>query len=343
MSDADNTVVRTRRTVLTAGAASVLAFGATSVTRPQRADAASAVQLGTLNTATERTSVFRDGGPLNAVALVGRVTGTDLGGQSAGLQGRSDRVDGNGVIGSAGLGGLATGVWGLSSSGAGVFGQGPLGVGGRGDPGVGGYAVSENAAGVYGESLSGSDGKGVWGSSASGWAGYFDGNVFISGTLTGGNIIINAVDHPDAPATHWYQQAMVGSFERLTVISGNVRTGANGRATIRVPALFAKLHRDFRYQLTPLGDTTRLFVSQTLKNARFVIQANTSGLDVSWQVTGVRDDPSARAQPFNVDAQKKGAAAGRYLEPSLYGQSMSRSVTAPKPRAFRPKTFTEER
>ena len=128
-------------------------------------------------------------------------------------------------------------------------------------------------------------------------------------------------DHPDAPADRWYRQAVVGSFEQVSVIGGNALTGANGQARVRVPALFARYHADFRYQLTALGDYQRVYVARKLdRTGRFTIVADRPDLEVSWQLTGVRIDPAARKHPIKVESRKPRLLRGRYLQPELYGQ-----------------------
>jgi len=44
---------------------------------------------------------------------------------------------------------------------------------------------------------------------------------------------------------------------------------------------------------------------------------------VSWQVTGVREDPYARTHRTPVVEPKTGAERGRYLHPGLYGPAAS--------------------
>jgi hypothetical protein len=97
-------------------------------------------------------------------------------GGSPAVYGRSDSAFGAGVVGRN------------DSSGDGVVGSGKTGDGVRGDSngGNGVYGNSTNGPGVQGFSL---NGTGVLGRNGNGlsWAGYFDGNVRVTGTLTQGS------------------------------------------------------------------------------------------------------------------------------------------------------------
>ncbi len=107
-----------------------------------------------------------------------------------GVVGESD--SGTGVVGvsqsSHGVAGAAvdsskSGVYGVSlalSPGVGVFGEGGTGVKGSGATGVHGVSASGSGYGVHGENTGG------------GWAGYFDGNVTVTGMLSGnGSVLTN--------------------------------------------------------------------------------------------------------------------------------------------------------
>ena len=251
-------------------------------------------------------------------------TGPGVYGHSAsgrGVQGNS--TSGTGVLGSSTNG---TGVQGVSTTGSGVVGR-STGVYGYGVTGV----STDSGCGVYG-TATGTDGAGVFGYQDAGatYAGYFAGNVFTTGTHNA-PISRMVVDHPDAPADRYYQQALVGSFEQVSIISGNAVTGTDGRVTVKVPLLFARYHTDVRYVLTPLGAAVVPYIVQELDaHGRFIIASDKPGLRVSWQLTGLRCDPSALKQPLRVDAAKPARYRGRYVQPALYGQPQSRSQVAPR-------------
>ena len=47
-----------------------------------------------------------------------------------------------------------------------------------------------------------------------------------------------------------------------------------------------------------------LHIARKVSNGRFAIAGGQSGLEVSWQVTGVRKDALARANPLEVEKEK---------------------------------------
>lgn len=332
----------TRRLFMTAGAAAVAVAAVDAVLNPLDAEAASIV-LGGTNTTNKPTVVRNTKASSTAKGLVGRTTYTGAALNAAGVQGIADGTNASGVWGTANKGPKAAGVYGASTSGNGVFGYAPTGVLGIGIDGMVGLSDTEDGTGVlgiasdacldgvaglsgavdgnglYGEANNGVDAAGIYASSTTGWAAYLDGKVFISDDITFPAAFVQ-VDHPTDPANRWYRQALIGSYEQVTVLSGNATTNDAGRATVQIPRLFERTHRDFRYQLTPIGKASGLHVARELSDGRFVIDAGVPGIRVSWQVTGERTDPSARRHRLDVEAPKEGASRGRYLEPGLFGQ-----------------------
>jgi hypothetical protein len=49
-------------------------------------------------------------------------------------------------------------------------------------------------------------------------------------------------------------------------------------------------------------------------------------LKVSWQVTGIRQDPYAEANRIVVEEDKTQEEMGSYLHPEVYGQSEEKSI-----------------
>jgi hypothetical protein len=49
-------------------------------------------------------------------------------------------------------------------------------------------------------------------------------------------------------------------------------------------------------------------------------------LKVSWQVTGIRQDPYALKYPLRVEEEKPAAEQGYYLHPDAYGQPPEKST-----------------
>ena len=103
---------------------------------------------------------------------------------------------------------------------------------------------------------------------------------------------------------------------------------ANGSATIELPAWFEALNRDFRYQLTPIGGPgPNLYISSRVNGNTFSIAGGTPGLEVSWQLTGVRHDAFAEKHRIPVELEKKGDEKGKYLHPVELGLPESMGIT----------------
>jgi hypothetical protein len=166
---------------------------------------------------------------------------------------------------------------------------------------------------------------GVYGQApAGGFAGYFSGDVNVTGTLTKGAGAFR-IDNPLDPAHKYLQHSFVESPDMMDVYNGNVTTNAKGFATVRLPAYFQALNRSFRYQLTSLSGLEEVAVARKIHDNRFVIQSQRPHAEVSWQVTGIRHDAYANAHRISVVLEKTAREQGRYLHPELYG----------KPRSFR--------
>ncbi|MBT2419365.1 hypothetical protein J7F01_32855 [Streptomyces sp. ISL-22] len=228
---------------------------------------------------------------------------------------------GTGIVGKSDPG---NGVTGDSKSGCGVFGQTSTGLGTRGlalDAGTGVHGESRglNGNGVVGVAFNGTNAYGIWGQGGDGWAGWFSGKVRVTDTLSkgaGGFLI----DHPLDPENRYLLHSFVESDERLNVYSGMVVTDADGAAVIELPEYFEALNEDFRYQLTVIGVFAQAIVTEEVRENRFTIATDRPEVKVSWQVSGVRRDPFARANPLGVDEEKPEEERGTYVHPEAWGK-----------------------
>jgi len=215
-------------------------------------------------------------------------------------------------------GGSFTGVYGNSST-YGVRGEatGNLGVG------VKGMSSASNGYGLYGDAT-GSVGFGIYAKGLR-YGGYFDGNVHITGSLSG-PISSVTIDHPLDPANKYLHHALVESPDMMSIYNGNVTTDETGEATINLPAYFEALNRDFRYQLTVIGQFAQAIVQNEISNNRFTIKTDRAQVKVSWQVTGIRQDAYANANPMQVEKDKPEKERGYYLNPELFDQPEEKGV-----------------
>ncbi len=270
------------------------------------------------------------------------VYGTGTGNNSTGVYATGDGigVDAHGTNSTASAGvyatGVSEGVYALGG-GTGVYGRGTdsgsLGVYGEGDT-YGVSAYSSNAG-------NGFVGYGILAGGAtaysSGWAAYLRGSAYVdhdlhvNGTLykAGGSFLI---DHPLAPAEKYLLHSFVEAPERLNLYSGVATLDEQGRATVALPAWFEALNGAVRYQLTALGAAAPgLYIAQEVADNQFEIAGGTPGQRVSWQVSGVRQDAWAGANPLEVEQEKVGAERGAYLHPELFGATARIPRKAPPP------------
>ena len=204
------------------------------------------------------------------------------------------------------------------------------GVRGDGNTGPGVYGISTTNDGIHGETGSNlfsgvagisSSGNGVYGRSTTGWAGWFDGNVNVTGSCCAAAEGTYRIDHPQDPANKYLYQSAVESPDLKTIYDGIATLDAAGEAWVDMPSYSQSLDQDFRYQLTPIGAPGRdLYVAQEIQNNRFRIAGGKAGMRVSWQVTGIRHDPYAQQHPVSVEQNKAANEKGKYLYPAGYGQ-----------------------
>jgi hypothetical protein len=281
--------------------------------------------------------VYGESNSTDGIGVFGYATAAT--GYATGLYGRSNSPSGRGVFGYNGysrnegyLAGAAYGAkgWNYDSQNYGFLGGPSHGVYGyNGD--TGNYGLLGGYNGAYGESYTtaaaimganatpNASAKAIYGYCPSGYGGYFAGNLYASGTFTCPDKQFK-IDHPLDPENMYLEHACVESSERKNVYDGTVVLDARGEAWIELPDWFEALNCDFRYQLTPIGaPAPNLYIAQKIANGCFAIAGGVPGMEVSWQVTGVRQDPYALAHPLQVEVEKPETERGYYLHPDVYG------------------------
>ncbi|WP_147305837.1 hypothetical protein [Subtercola boreus] len=240
-------------------------------------------------------AVYASGGQYGVLA--NGVTGVSGSGVT-GVSGYSTDTNSNGVYGSGGQ----YGVHGVNARTAGV----------RGDSGYVGVWGQAPTYGLYGNATA-TTGQvyGVFATTASpdGFAIFAQGNSHVNGTLSksAGSF---RIDHPLDPDKKWLSHSFVESPDMMNIYNGNITTDGSGAATVALPAYFAALNRDFRYQLTVIGDFAQAVVSKEVANNSFAIRTDKPNVKVSWQVTGIRQDSYATEHPIVVETAKTGTDVG---------------------------------
>ncbi|HET9530703.1 MAG TPA: hypothetical protein VFQ92_10145 [Blastocatellia bacterium] len=224
------------------------------------------------------------------------------------LGGRGDVVNGEGVVAMGGGAAFGSGTERSGAAGVRAIGGEGQGVGRRGGPGI----VAERGFGLNGATV--------------GFAGVFIGDVQVQGTLSkfAGSF---KIDHPLDPENKYLSHSFVESPDMMNIYNGNITTDQNGLATIELPDYFEALNRDFRYQLTVVGQFAQAIVAEKVKNNRFTIQTSAPGVEVSWQVTGIRQDAWANKNRIPVEEAKSEKERGHYLYPEGFGKDEEHSVT----------------
>ena len=93
---------------------------------------------------------------------------------------------------------------------------------------------------------------------------------------------------------------------------------------------------DFRYQLTAIGaPCPGLYIARRIAGNAFSIAGGAPGVEVSWQVTGVRRDPYARAHPLVVELGTRASGPPNSMAPASPAQrsSIAERRRSPAPRA----------
>jgi len=162
--------------------------------------------------------------------------------------------------------------------------------------------------------------------SGTNYAGYFDGDVDVTGSLSKGGGSFK-IDHPLDPENKYLYHSFVESPDMMNVYNGNVDLDSAGEAWVEMPEWFDTLNRDFRYQLTPIGAPgPNLYIAEQMQDNRFQIAGGSAGMTVSWLVTGVRQDRWAEANRIPVEERKSDRERGHYLHPTAHGQPESRGL-----------------
>jgi hypothetical protein len=285
----------------------------------------------------------------NASAISGVLasTGTPGAGSAAVLGTVTVKKDtGVGVLGHHE--GTGAGVQGLSASGTteqihpgGGFDKaggefcGPIGVIGAASTdsetgyGVVGIAENTGGAGVYAVAGGGATALITQGDALFLGDADVDGDLAVDGTLTkaGGSF---KIDHPLAPAEKYLSHSFVESPDMKNIYDGTATLDDAGSATVTMPAWFEPLNRDFRYQLTALDSPApNLHVSRRISDAAFTVGGGSAGQEVSWQVTGIRQDAWANANRIPVESDKPANLRNTYIHPELFGKTSAQAERQP--------------
>jgi hypothetical protein len=210
------------------------------------------------------------------------------------------------------------GVYGLQSSTASTF-------------GLGGYfrsfatqGVGLDGTGTYvGVRAYASNGYGLVSNVGAGSAGYFFGDVEITGTLSkgGGSFLI---DHPLDPENKLLRHNFVESPENLVIYRGTVKFDSDGEAVVELPEYFEALTRENEatVHLTPEGRPFLTGYRWQADHTAFSAYGD-ANREAAWMVMADRDDPVIHQLARPVEEAKgpenKVCDKGELLYPTAYG------------------------
>ena len=240
-----------------------------------------------------------DGGP--AVVAIGGVSAAGHGGTGVSTLGGFGGAEGGGGVDAFGGNGPSGG-FGVRAFGGRGFGAGQIG-----------------GVGILAKGGSGTNGA------MSGLAGQFSGDVEISGNLSKGGGSFK-IDHPLDPENKYLYHSFVESPDMKNIYDGNITTDEDGDALITLPDYFEALNRDCRYQLTVIGTFAQAIVIEKIKGNHFRIKTSAPNVEVSWQVTGIRQDAYANHHRIPVEAMKSEKERGFYLHPDAFNQPEERNI-----------------
>lgn len=233
--------------------------------------------------------------------------------------GSTDAIGVRGIVTPSTSGFGASGVRGVNngtnSNGYGVFGShAGTGTGVRG---------TSSGIGVHGISLSSSANTyGVLGEEPSGGAGHA---VYAIGTLAATGTKSFQIDHPLEPETKFLNHFCVEAPEPYNIYRGTAELDSRGEAEVGLPAYFAEINRDPTVTLTAVGAAMpMLHLASEVEGNSFRIAGGSPGMRVHWRVEATRNDRWMRAYGNGNPAEqiKDGDAAGKYLNPELFGMPM---------------------
>ena len=274
------------------------------------ANAFSVIQAVTNSTGANNSAIFGQSTGA-ARALSGEVTAAST--ADAAVRGNNLRTAGG--IGVEGVG--FNGVSGQTNyrEGYGVFGQnfdltGPLTANSVGVGGVGYIGVLGQSTDPAGGGIASMD------------------NIIALGDLTVSGTKNFRIDHPQDPANKYLNHFSIESNEVLNIYRGTVAFDQNGIAVVQLPDWFDAVNKNASYQLTPIGGYAPIFISEKIKDGRFVIAGGMPGMEVSWAVYAERNDPYLQQHPEarQVEELKSDRDSGKYLRPDLYNMPAEQGI-----------------
>ncbi|MBU6324345.1 MAG: hypothetical protein KJS92_02560 [Bacteroidetes bacterium] len=211
------------------------------------------------------------------------------------------------------------------------------------------YASTLGATNTSGAAIYGDNGA----SNTVSYAGFFNGRTTVNGSMSVLGALSKSsgtfkIDHPLDPENKYLYHSFVESPDMMNIYNGIAIADEHGEAVVLMPDWFEALNMEFRYQLTCIGGYAPVYVAEKIKDNRFKIAGATKGLEISWQVTGIRHDAYAEKNRIQVEVEKSETEKGTYLHPEVFGKPADKGIyyqmqqQNSRPKATSPATEEEQ-
>lgn len=82
------------------------------------------------------------------------------------------------------------------------------------------------------------------------------------------------IDHPEDPENKYLYHSAIEGDERYNKYSGNITTDEEGEAVVELPSYVEAVNRDFRYNLTVVGEFAQAIVGEEVADGEFLIKTD---------------------------------------------------------------------
>jgi hypothetical protein len=190
-----------------------------------------------------------------------------------------------------------------------------VGVRGSATTGVWGTASGNGGFGVRASNGGIASATGLW---AQGYS-FISGNFDVLGTLSKSAGTFK-IDHPQDPENKFLIHSFVESPDMMNVYNGNIFTDNDGFATVTLPNYFEALNilsKEF----------AQAIIYEKVANNKFIIKTNMPNIEVSWQITGIRNDKYAQHNRIVAEVEKSTKQKGKYLNAKEFDKTDDKQIT----------------
>ncbi len=189
------------------------------------------------------------------------------------------------------------------------------------------YASTASSTNTSGAAVYGDNGA----SNTVSYAGFFNGRTAVNGSMSVLGALSKSsgtfkIDHPLDPENKYLYHSFVESPDMMNIYNGIAIADVHGEAVVVMPDWFEALNMEFRYQLTCVGGYAPVYIAEKLQDNKFKIAGATKGLEISWQVTGIRHDAYAEKNRIQVEVEKSETEKGTYLHPEVFGKPADKGI-----------------